>query len=58
MIGSVPLSTLMRRLAAAGVQPGDSDELQLKKQGLIELLDEKRVRLAKRESLRDIAAGS
>ena len=35
MIGSVSLSTLMRRLAAAGVQPGDSDELQLKKQVLL-----------------------
>jgi adenylate cyclase len=35
VIGSVSLSTLMRRLAAAGVQPGDSDELQLKKQVLL-----------------------
>ena len=35
MIGPVRASTLLRRLAAAGAQPGDSDELQLKKQVLL-----------------------
>jgi CRP/FNR family transcriptional regulator len=30
---------------------------RLKKQGLIELLDEKRIRLAKRQALREIADG-